>query len=64
MNIYDRAFCELRGAKSRELAAMADDSKIAAGHLKTAERYDVLASSKNKGPAAQARAQIEGCMAH
>ncbi len=46
MNEYDRAYYEVRGAKSRELAAMADDPKIAAAHLKTADRYDVLAESK------------------
>ena len=48
MNIYDRAFCDLRGAKSRKLAASVNDPMIAAAHLKTAERYDVLASSTNK----------------
>jgi hypothetical protein len=50
MNIYDRAYCELRGANSRELAAVADDPKIAAAHLKTAGRFDALASSKNEAP--------------
>lgn len=46
MNDYDRAYYELRGAKSRQLAALAGDPKIAAAHLITAGRYDAIALSK------------------
>jgi hypothetical protein len=57
MNEYDRAYYEVRGANSRELAAAAVDPKMAAIHLKTAERYDLLAMSKLDAPTGTATVQ-------
>jgi len=57
MNEYDRAYYEVRGAKSRELAAAAADPQMAAIHLRTAERYDTLAISKIDEPIGRATVQ-------
>lgn len=59
MSDYDPDYYGQRAAKSRELAAAAVDPKIAAIHLKMAERYD-LPASPEKGDVPPARAFRNG----